>query len=196
MWPWEHAAIGYVTFSILAHLFRNRPPTGWEAVVIGFASVFPDLIDKPLAWEFGVFPSGYGIAHSVFLMIPLVIVVFFVTMSFGRSNLGIAFGIGYILHPPMDVLPAYVQHGTVPVERLLWPVRTSETSYPDGFSGTFVTYFRGYLSELLSGDPSGYVIAVTGVVVGCLLLWIYDGMPGVREPAVYLIERGSRSVHR
>ncbi len=189
MWPWEHAAIGYVAFSILVHFFRRRPPSGTEAVVVVFASVFPDLIDKPLAWEFGVFPSGYGIAHSIFFAFPLIIVVFLLSIRHDRSNLGIGFGVGYGLHLPMDVLPAYVQHGRLPLERILWPVRTSETSYPGGFSGTFVTYFRGYLAELLSGDPSGYVVAATGIVVGCLLLWIYDGMPGVREPILYLFER-------
>lgn len=189
MWPWEHAAIGYVVFSILVHLFQSRPPSGAEAVVVAFASVFPDLIDKPLAWEFGVFPSGYGLAHSIFFALPLIVAVFLLAMRYDRANLGIGFGVGYGLHLPMDVLPAYVQHGRLPLERIVWPVRTWETSYPGGFSGTFVAYFRGYLSDLLSGDPSGYVVAVTGIVVGCLLLWIYDGLPGVREPILYLLER-------
>lgn len=189
MWPWEHAAIGYVVFSVLVHLARSRPPTGSETVVVGFASVLPDLIDKPLAWEFGVFPSGYGIAHSIFFAIPLVVAACLLSLSYGRSNLGIGAGVGYLIHLPMDVLPVYVQQGRIPIERVLWPVRTSETSYPDGFSGTFVTYFGEYLAEFLSDDPSGYVIAIAVMVVGGILLWTYDGMPGVREPLLYLFGR-------
>ncbi|MFW5919924.1 MAG: metal-dependent hydrolase, partial [Halanaeroarchaeum sp.] len=30
MWPWEHAAVGYLTYSLAVHLLRRRSPTGPE----------------------------------------------------------------------------------------------------------------------------------------------------------------------
>ncbi|WP_418280287.1 metal-dependent hydrolase [Halorubrum sp. DTA98] len=188
MWPWEHAVIGYLTYSLAVHLFRRRSPTGPEAVTVVSASVAPDLIDKPLAWEFGVFPSGFGIAHSVFFAVPMAVAVFVLAAASGRRGVGAAFATGYLLHLPADVVPHYVLDGRLPVHRLLWPVATTEASYPDGFSGTFRTYLSDSIAELLSGPPSAYVFAVGGVMAFCALLWAYDGMPGVREPAIYLRE--------
>lgn len=189
MWPWEHAVIGYVTYSIAVHLLRQRPPTGPETVTVVFASVLPDLVDKPLAWEFGVFPSGYGIAHSVFFAVPTSAAVLALTATVDRREIGAAFATGYLLHLPADVLPHYILDGRLPLSRVLWPVATTESSYPDGFAGTFRTYVTDSAAELLSGPPSLYVLAIGGLMAFCVLLWVYDGMPGVREPALYLRER-------
>ncbi len=186
MWPWEHAVIGYLVYSLAVHLLRRRSPTGPEAVIVVFASVFPDLIDKPLAWEFGVFPSGYGIAHSVFFAAPTAAVVLGLTASVGRTELGAAFATGYLLHLPADVIPHYVLDGRLPVSRVLWPVATTESSYPGGFAGTFRTYVTDSAVGLLSWPPRPYVLVVAGVMSCCALLWVYDGMPGVLEPACYL----------
>lgn len=189
MWPWEHAVIGYLAYSLAVHLFRRRSPTGPEAVTVVFASVFPDLIDKPLAWEFGVFPSGHGIAHSVFFAVPTTAAVFVATAAIDRREIGAAFATGYLLHLPADVIPHYILNGQLPVSRVLWPVATTESSYPGGFTGTFRTYFTDSAAALLSGPPSLYVFVIGGVMTLCALLWVYDGMPGVREPVVYLSRR-------
>jgi len=61
-------------FTVLSHLFRDSP-TGLEAFAVVLASVLPDLIDKPLAWEYGVFENGYAIGHSLFFAVPLAILV-------------------------------------------------------------------------------------------------------------------------
>jgi len=189
MWPWEHAVIGYIAYSLAVHLFRRRSPTGPEAVTVVFASVFPDLIDKPLAWEFGVFSSGYGIAHSVFFAVPMATAVFLVTAVIDRKEIGAAFATGYLLHLPADVIPHYILDGRLPVTRILWPIGTTESSYPDGFTGTFRTYFTDSAAALLSWPPSLYVLAVGGMMAFSALLWVYDGMPGVREPVIFLRER-------
>lgn len=189
MWPWEHAVIGYVAYSIGIHLLWQRSPTGWEAITVVFASVFPDLIDKPLAWEFGVFPSGYGIAHSVFFAVPTTAVVFAVTAALDRREIGAAFATGYLLHLPADIIPHYILDGHLPLSRVLWPIATTESSYPDGFTGTFWTYFTDSAADLLSGPPGLYVLIVGGMMLFSALLWVYDGMPGVREPVLYLRDR-------
>lgn len=186
MWPWEHAVVGYLAYSIGVRLLRRRSPTGPEAVAVVVASVLPDVIDKPLAWEFGAFQSGYGIAHSVFFAVPAVAVGLLIAAAYDRTEIGAAFGTGYLLHLPADVLPHYVRDGRLPVERTLWPVRQSESSYPEGFVGTFRTYFSDWLVTLLSWPPDGHTIAVTAMMIACALLWVADGMPGLREPVTYL----------
>lgn len=191
MWPWEHAVVGYIAFSLIVHFFLRRSPTGREAVVVVFASVFPDIIDKPLAWQFGIFESGYALGHSIFFAVSLFIVVFLVTTYYQRVNLGGAFGVGYLLHLPFDVLPKYVQYGSLPIGILLWPLEKTESS-SEGFSEMFVYYFTDYISEILSSESSGYMIAVMGTIAFCILLWTYDGMPGFREPITYVWKQISR----
>lgn len=192
MWPWEHAAVGYLTYSLAVHLLRGRSPTGPEAVAVVGASVLPDVIDKPLAWEFGVFPSGFGLAHSVFFAGPLAVAVLGAAVAADRSRVGAAFVTGYLLHLAGDVVPHLIRDGEAPIARLLWPLATTESAYPDGFIGTFREYVGDALANLLSGPPSPYVLAVSGAVAGCVLLWVYDGMPGVSGPARYLRDRVRR----
>lgn len=189
MWPWEHAAIGYLAFSLCVNLLLRRSPSGREAVVVVFASVLPDLIDKPLGWQFGVFDSGYGVAHSVFFAVPLSLAVLLVAAAADRPLLGAAFGVGYLLHSPFDVVPVYLQEGSVPIERVLWPAMSAGGGdYEGGLAGTFVEYFRDYADQLLT-DPSGYLLGVVALVAFTGLLWLYDGMPGLREPVVYVLGR-------
>lgn len=180
MWPWEHAAIGYLVLSIAVHLLRRRSPTETEAVVVVFASVLPDLVDKPLAWEFGVFASGYGIAHSVLFAVPACVAVVALSVVRNRLSVGLAFAVGYLVHLPMDVLPHYVRDGRLPVGRVLWPVSETESSYPGGFGGTLREYFVSYVTALVSGPPGAYTLGVAAAIVACLALWVYDGVPGVR----------------
>lgn len=192
MWPWEHAAVGYLTYSLAVHLLRRRSPTGPEAVAVVGASVLPDVIDKPLAWEFGVFPSGFGLAHSVFFAGPLAVAVLGAAVATDRTRIGAAVATGYPLHLAGDVLPHALRDGDAPIARLLWPVATIESAYPGGFVGTFREYVGDALANLFSGPPSPYTLAVAGAVVGCVLLWVYDGMPGVSGPARHLRDRMAR----
>lgn len=188
MWPWEHAVVGYLAFSVGVHLVRRRPPTGPEALVVAFAAVAPDLVDKPLAWEFGVFPSGHGIAHSVFFAVPLVALVL-AAAARRRPGVGTAFAVGYLSHLAADVLQMYIRDRSLPIEWLLWPVRTVRTDYPGGFTDTLAGYLRSYLAELTADEPSTYVLVVVGLTAFAVVLWVYDGLPGVRGPAVALRRR-------
>jgi hypothetical protein len=57
--------LGYLLWTGWAHLREGRSPTGTEFRLVVFAAVLPDLIDKPLAWTFGVLPSRRSFAHSL-----------------------------------------------------------------------------------------------------------------------------------
>ena len=189
MWPWEHVVVGYLSFSVGVHVVSRRPPTAFEATALAVASVSPDLIDKPLAWQFSVFPSGYGAGHSVFFAVPLAWFVLIVTAVLRRPGVGAAFGAAYGLHLIGDVVPDLLAGDGFPIERVLWPVFTVETTYEEGFAGTLLGYLADALDDLLSGPPSASFLVVLGLTATCVVLWLYDGMPGVREPMTWTWRR-------
>ena len=185
MWPWEHAVVGYLAYSLCCHAYYRDSPDGLETVVVVFASVLPDLIDKPLAWEFGVFESGYALGHSIFFAIPLAMTVGVLTRLLDRPRVGIAFGLGYLLHLPADVLPLYVQRGEFPIERILWPVAPTEPGGPHhGFWETFTAMVGDYWDGLLAGELSTYMWFQLGLMAFVFALWLYDGAPVLRELVV------------
>ncbi|RLM54036.1 metal-dependent hydrolase [Halobellus sp. Atlit-31R] len=189
MWPWEHAAVGYLACSVFVHLFYRRSPSGREALLVVAASLVPDLIDKPLGWEFHVFSSGYGVAHSVFFAAPLAVGVVSLARRYERTSLGVAFGIGYVSHLPGDLLVSYLYTGDLQLARVLWPLRSVETAYSEGFTGTLQEYLVEYLRAIAAGELSAAALVGLGALGVCLLVWLLDGAPGVREGLAALTPR-------
>ncbi|MXV64426.1 metal-dependent hydrolase [Natronorubrum sp. JWXQ-INN-674] len=182
MWPWEHAIMGYLVYSLFCHTVFRDSPGGLEAFAVVFASVLPDLIDKPLAWEYGVFDVGYAIGHSIFFAVPLSIIVGLIARSAGRPRAGLAFALGYLIHLPADVLDAYLRDDVVQFELMLWPIATVDGDDPShGFLDYFGQLFGRYQSELLAGDLSTYLWLQLGMALFALSLWLYDGAPVLRE---------------
>ena len=72
MWPWEHVAFGYVLYSLGSHAIRREPPAEWTVFALGLGTLVPDLVDKPLSWSLGLFPTGYSVAHSALVAVPTV----------------------------------------------------------------------------------------------------------------------------
>lgn len=199
MWPWEHAIVGYVAYSLFCHLYFRDSPGGLDAFAVVFASVLPDIIDKPLAWEFGVFESGYALGHSIFFAVPLAIVVGLLARSGGHTRVGIAFGVGYLLHLPADVLDGYTRGDEFTADILLWPVETGAGYDLDqGFLDQFTLLFTRYVGELFAGGLSTYIQVQLGLTAFAAVLWLYDGAPVLREcvHAVARLLRGSSGVDR
>ncbi|MCH7661212.1 MAG: metal-dependent hydrolase [Euryarchaeota archaeon] len=181
MWPWEHVIVGYVAYSLFSHLVYRESPSGASAVAVVFASLLPDLIDKPLAWQFGVFPGGYAIGHSIFFAVPLSIFVGVLAHHWGRTQVGLAFAIGYLLHLPSDLLPPYVETGEIPFERILWPIEQAESPDHGGLIDGFFNNFLPYVTQLGSMELTPYLYMQFALAGFAFLLWIYDGMPILRE---------------
>ena len=193
MWPWEHVVVGYLAYSLFARTYYRQSPDALETIAVVFASLLPDLIDKPLAWEYGVFESGYALGHSVFFAVPLSLAVGLLARRVGRDRAGVAFGLGYLLHLPADVIPIYVRRGEWPIERVLWPVRSAP---PDrgsaGFREQFLAMVGEYQRDLLAGELSSVEWVGLGLVAFTTLLWLADGAPVVRE----LLAGGSSAIRR
>jgi len=182
MWPWEHVVIGYVAYSLLTHARRRRSPDGAEAVLVAFAALLPDLVDKPLAWSLGVVSTGYGPAHSILVAVPVVVTLATWRSASGRPWQGVAFATGYLLHLPGDVLYAYVTSGDVVPNVVLWPVATTGPSgYRSGFVQQTLAYLGQFKTDVLSGDVTTYMWLQLGLLAFAVLLWAYDGAPPLRD---------------
>ena len=181
MFPWEHAIVGYIAYSLVCHLVFRGSPSARESFLVVFGSLLPDLVDKPLAWQFGVFEGGYAIGHSIFFAVPISILVGLLAHRYGAGRASLAFVLGYLLHLPGDLISPYVERGDLAVEKLLWPIEQAGGTYSGGLIGGFLENFLPYLDQLLSLELSIYAFLQLGLM-GCgFLLWIYDGMPILRE---------------
>ena len=180
MWPWEHVLFAYVCYSTYVHVrYRSRPEDA-PVIALAFGAVLPDLIDKPLAWEFGVVGTGYGAAHSVFLGVPAALLVYAVAKRRGMGAVGGAFAAGHALHLVGDVLPASLSRARLDLSPVLWPV-AGRTSPPEQVSFASGVYglLTEYVTQLLTLDLTPVVALQLGSVVFGITLWLVDGRPGL-----------------
>ncbi|MFC4988240.1 MULTISPECIES: metal-dependent hydrolase [Saliphagus] len=181
MWPWEHAIVGYLAYSFFCRLYYRESPDGLAAFAVVLASVGPDLIDKPLTWQFGVLESGYSIGHSLFFAVPFALVAGALARAAGRPRAGIAVGIGYLSHLPADVFYHYATGSPTRWELALWPVRRTPPEGQYGLVGHTTELLVAYGHRLLAGGASGYVRLQLAIAAGAFLVWLADGAPVLRE---------------
>jgi hypothetical protein len=180
MWPWEHAAVGYLAFSVVVHALYRRSPAGAGALVLGIATQFPDLVDKPLSWGLGLFPTGFAVGHSVFVAVPLALAGAAVAVRFERGEVAVALLVGYWSHLAADVLSPLRSGGEPAVGRVLWLVVELEPYGDDLGVARGLVYLREYLSEIAATGLSGALAVSLGLFVLAVGAWAADGFPGVR----------------
>lgn len=181
MWPLGHAAVGYLLYSLSTRArFDGRPATP-PTVVLLVGTQIPDLVDKPLAWYGGVLPTGRSLGHSLLVLAPLCLAVYWLARRRGRAELGVAFGVGAISHPLVDSVPA-LWSGTE-VNYLLYPVVSVE-AYEEG---------APTLAELLAGSLSEpWFLLEFVLAAAALLTWHRDGRPGLGT-VERVVRRATRS---
>jgi len=169
VWPLGHLAVGYLLYSALSRRERGYPPDGTETIVVVFGTQFPDLVDKPLAWTFGLLPNGRSLTHSLLIATALVTVFWIVTRRVGAPSLGTAFGIGYLSHILGDLIPALLYGMPGEWKFLFWPVLPPVDYGPSaGFEARITT---------LELTPLFALQVVMGLFT--LAVWIRDGMPAL-----------------
>ncbi|MFC6813228.1 metal-dependent hydrolase [Natrialbaceae archaeon GCM10025810] len=181
MYPWEHAAVAYLLWSGASRWHNGTPPAGWPVLVVLLASQLPDLIDKPLAWQFGVVSSGRSLGHAAVIAVPLAVGVFVVARRAGRSPVGGAFAVGYLAHLATDVSPRF-PGGAWDLTVVLWPFRTADAAADTAARETGAAAQTG---EILGGAypsllaPDALLgLGLVGLAIG---VWLVDGRPGCRE---------------
>ncbi|MFB6139857.1 MAG: metal-dependent hydrolase [Halosimplex sp.] len=194
MWPWEHIAVGYVLLSVYSRARTGTPPPELSVFVLAAATQLPDLVDKPLAWQFDVL-DGTAVAHSILVALALAFLAGIVAGRIGRPLAGSAFAIGYVSHLLGDLAyPMILGRGHFAWGAILWPgpnrVVTDPSPAPSG-SGTaaartgsgFVSTAAAHFGEFASflGTPAGraYLLFDLVLVGGALALWTVDGWPGI-----------------
>mgnify|MGYP000232775844 CR=1 FL=1 len=174
MWPWGHAAVGYLAYS-LGYRASDRRLTGAAVIALGVGTQFPDLIDKPLGWTFGVLPGGRTLAHSLLTVAVVAVVLGALTRRVRCEGIAVAFLVGYLSHTLSDGLYALLEGNYADLSYLLWPVLPA----PEPEIGrSFLAHFAG-----LSVDP--YFAFEITLLVLATALWNADGRPGIG----YLRER-------
>ncbi|EMA66968.1 membrane-bound metal-dependent hydrolase [Halorubrum aidingense JCM 13560] len=121
MFPWTHAAFGYLLLLSVAVLLHHRLSRA-ELIAVIVATQLPDLVDKPLAWWFSILPSGRSLAHSLLVAVPLSLIILAIAWYLTHPEVGLAFGVGYASHLVGDSYIALYYWRPEELTYLLWPL--------------------------------------------------------------------------
>lgn len=180
MWPMGHVAIAYLLYVGSTRLRGTGPAAAGPVLVVCLGGLFPDLVDKPLAWYLGVLPTGRSLAHSLLVLVPLCLLVYSVSRIRDREEYGLAFAVGALTHSLVDAVPV-LWNDRASASFLLWPywsVEPYETGVPSPVE---------MLTAAL-GQP--YFLTELALLAFAVALWRADGYPGVGTLRRVLFERG------
>ena len=171
MWPWGHAALGYLVYATLQRgRGRPWPPSDVTAIALGIGTQFPDLVDKPLAWSLHLLPSGRSLAHSLITTTAVVLVVFELGRRYDQRVPAGAFAVGYYSHLLGDSLLPLSHFNTEFLRFLLWPLQPPP---PYEMDSNFIEHFVNF-------SPTGLSLFGLALALFTVGLWIHDGCPGLR----------------
>jgi hypothetical protein len=184
MWPWGHAAAGYLLYSLWQNVGRERAPGALATVVLALGTQFPDLVDKPLAWTVEVLPNGRSLGHSAISATVLTVGLWLALRERGRERLAGAFAVGYWTHLFTDGLQPLLALDFYYLTYLGYPV------YPPidyGTDHTFVGMFLGI--ELTPFLAFEFVLVALAMAA-----WWRDGRPGLDLVVQSLDPRAHRPI--
>jgi len=166
MWPWAHAAVGYLLYRALR--VREGPPADLPVLALAVGTQLPDLVDKTLAWYVGVLPYGRSLTHTLFVVVPVILLAVALARRYDAGETGIAFGVGLASHALADAVGALVHLDPRGAAFLVWPL----VAPPD-------TEVVGLLAHLRNIEGSPLFLFGLAVTAAGLAVWIRDGAPGV-----------------
>lgn len=180
MWPWGHAAIGYLLYTGYVHGRGQGQPHGPAVILLALGTQFPDLVDKPLAWYVPVLPSGRSLGHSLLIGGLVVGAVIAFAHRRDRTDLGYAFGIGYLSHPLVDAFHPFIQGDWAFLSFLAWPLLPT----PD-YQGPTSILVR--LTQLEPTPMFLFELLLTAIAIG---FWFHHGRPGLETLHSWVRTRG------
>ncbi|MGA9399697.1 metal-dependent hydrolase [Haladaptatus sp.] len=182
MMPWGHAAFGYALYSLGHRAWTRAPPSGKAVLAALFGTQLPDLVDKPLSWGLHLFPQGYSVAHSVFVAIPIGLLVIALGVYYDKTDIGAAFAVGYWSHLVGDIIVAFMEHHASPFDRVLWPVVTLPPYHHSVSLFDRAFHIIGAFFQSLTAKQQ---LMVLGIYLApyflVFILWLVDGAPVVSE---------------
>jgi membrane-bound metal-dependent hydrolase YbcI (DUF457 family) len=172
MFPWTHAAFGYLLVLAVAVVVR-RDVSQAELAAVVTGTQFADVVDKPLAWSFAALPSGRSLAHSLLFAVPLCVLVLAVAWYRGQAGAGFVFGLGYASHLLGDTYTAIYHWQPHEFSFLLYPLLPA---YPDEY-----TSFAGFASHVeVTSDL--LVLFATAAALGVVFLAHFARAPRWHRP--------------
>lgn len=171
MLPWGHAAVGYLCYTLWLRVRGRHPPAGPAVLALAIGTQFPDLIDKPLAWTFGILPSGRSFGHSLVVTALLAIGLWWLARRMERRREVGAFLCGHLTHITADVAPAVIAGEWIVLRSLGWPLLPVYV-YPDETDRSIVEF-------LLTLDPAAVPTSGVALSVVAIVVWVFDGRPGI-----------------
>ncbi|WP_336037319.1 metal-dependent hydrolase [Halobacterium yunchengense] len=135
MWPWGHLGLGYLL--ALPVLGQYDVDDEYVALaVLALGTQLPDVVDKPLAWTFGVMPYGRAMMHSLVVFAAAAVVL---TVLSVRVRVRVPLLVGWASHIAGDVLYPLAEGAVGDVTFLAWPLLALPE--PAGDYG-LLSYFR------------------------------------------------------
>ncbi|ACV11267.1 putative membrane-bound metal-dependent hydrolase [Halorhabdus utahensis DSM 12940] len=165
MWPWGHAAVGYLCYVGIATITGDRR-YGLPVLAVLLGTQFPDLIDKPLAWTVPLLPSGRSLAHSLVTTGPVLLGALLIAYrarprrSYLVATLG--FALGHVTHVLGDGLHAFLDGMYSDLSYLAWPV-LAPPAYETEQS--FIAHFQQF-------EPTGTVLFEFALVGLAIAVWV------------------------
>ncbi|WP_276272974.1 metal-dependent hydrolase [Haloarcula litorea] len=168
MWPWGHAAVGYLVYSLGVRA-AGRTPRDRPVLALAVGTQFPDLVDKPLGWTLGVLPGGRSLAHSLLTLAVVGVVLAALVRRLGGRDVAVSFVVGAVSHTLADGVSAVVAGEYGLLTYLLWPV-LAMPEYSTEPS------FAAHLATLGLDGAMAAELALVGLAV---VSWQLDGRPGL-----------------
>lgn len=161
--PVSHFLVPLLLLTAYTAARDGRLPRGGTILALLFATQLPDLVDKPLAWTFGVLPSGRMLAHSLVVAVPAVVTLVYVAHRRGYGALGTVFAFGYFSHLVGDYYPVlYLGRDYYFFPNMFWPLMAPN---PDPVEPSFAANVP---------DPGFMTIVLTVFVVLVSLYALVD----------------------
>lgn len=169
MWPWGHAAAGYLLLSLSRRRADGRPPAGVAAVAVGVGTLAPDLVDKPLAWTAEVLPNGRSLSHSALTAALVCTLLWLASRDAEDRRVVGAFAVGYWSHLAADAVGPLLDWELDRLSYLGYPLVPAPPKGPAA----------GFLAQLRTLDLTPLLGLELLLVALALVAWHRDGYPGL-----------------
>jgi len=134
MRPVEHFAVVSLPLVVYSLVRYRRLPTGYSVLVVLIATQLPDVIDKPLAWTFGILPSGRMFAHSLVISLPVLTIGVYIATRRGFGRPALLFSVSYLSHIAGDFYPILWQGSDYYFfPNLFWPLLAANPDHNASF---------------------------------------------------------------
>jgi membrane-bound metal-dependent hydrolase YbcI (DUF457 family) len=151
VFPHEHLLVALLPVAVYVAVRDRRLPARAVVFATAVGSQFPDLVDKPLAHQFGVLPSGRVFVHSLPFAFPIASVVLAYGYRTERPRVAGAFAAAYLLHVIGDTYRRLLT-GEIPPD-LLWPFAAAQprptVPFWAGVDGINVRLWTGFSAVVL-----------------------------------------------